>query len=210
MRTQTKDTQASTTPEAALEALMQGNERFRARRMADRDLMQQVSDTSTGQFPFAVVLTCIDSRTPPELFFDQGLGDVFTIRLAGNIVNEDVLGSMEFACKVAGAKLVLVVGHSHCGAVKGACDGVRLGNLTATMEKLEPVVERVRDGWTDGDATSGNVGFVSSVVERNVTSVLDEIRSRSEVLRELADAGDIALVGGIYDVESGAFERSDG
>ena len=206
MKTLNKDTQSGMTPDAALERLMEGNQRFRERRMAIRDLTRQVEETSTGQFPSAVVLTCIDSRTPPELLFDQGLGDVFSVRVAGNIINEDVLGSMEFACKLAGSKLVLVLGHTHCGAIKGACDGARLGNLTALVQKLEPVVEKARGAWTDGEATSGNPRFVHSVAVDNVAAVIGQINERSDTLRELAESGAIRIVGGVYDVESGGIQ----
>jgi len=209
MQTLNKSGQQSLTPHATLERLLEGNRRFRERKMIERGLLQQVEETSGGQFPCAVILTCIDSRTPPELVFDQGLGDVFSVRLAGNVVNEDALGSMEFACKVAGAKLVLVVGHTHCGAVKGACDGVRLENLTYTMEKIEPVVARVREGWSQGEATSAEPRFVQAVARENVGAVREEILRRSSVLREMCEAGEIEIAGALYDVESGGVELVD-
>ena len=206
MQTQGKESQGSMTPAEALELLREGNHRFRKNLKANRNLLDQVEATRGGQWPFAVVLSCIDSRTSIELTFDQGLGDVFSARIAGNFVNEDILGSMEFACKVAGAKLVLVLGHSHCGAVKGACDGVRMGNLTAVMEKLEPAVKATEQPTDASERTSANPDFVQSVAVQNVHRTVEEIRGRSEVLRDLEASGAIAMVGGMYDVETGVVE----
>ena len=145
MKAHTKETQSKMTPETSLEELKNGNKRFVNRQKLNRDLMQQVSETSNGQYPFATVLSCIDSRVSSELIFDQGIGDIFSVRIAGNFVNEDILGSMEFACKLAGTKLIVVLGHTACGAVKGACDHARLGNLTALINKIEPAVEAVNE-----------------------------------------------------------------
>ena len=206
METLNKTTQESMSPREALDRLLEGNRRFVEGRPVERDLRKQVEETSGGQFPSAVVLTCIDSRTPPELILDQGLGDVFSVRLAGNVVNEDALGSMEFACKVAGAKVLLVLGHTHCGAIKGAIDGVELGNLTSTMKKLAPVVERARGSWNEGTPSSAEPKFVESVARSNVAAVLEDIHRRSDVLRELAESGAIEVVGGLYDVVSGRVE----
>ena len=162
MKTQTLETQQQLTPQGALELLKEGNARFRENVKAQRDLMQQVSETSDGQWPLAVVLSCIDSRTSTELIFDQGIGDIFSARVAGNFINDDILGSMEFACKVAGAKLVVVLGHSHCGAVKGACDNVELGLLTGMLEKIQPAVDAVTSPADAADRTSANPDFVAT------------------------------------------------
>lgn len=190
------------TAEEALARLKEGNARFVAGRPAERDLMQQVRRTSGGQSPFAAVLGCIDSRVPPELVFDQGIGDLFSVRIAGNFVNEDILGSLEFACKVAGARLIVVLGHSHCGAVIGACDGVRLGHLTGALKHLQPAVDAVPA--SDGQRTSENAAFVQRVAEKNVDLTVAAIQEQSAVLREMAEQGAIAVVGAMYDVASGA------
>ncbi len=200
MRTQTKETQSHLTPSKALEILIDGNKRFVNNLKANRDLLKQVNETSEGQHPFAVILSCIDSRTGAELIFDQGLGDIFSVRIAGNCVNEDILGSMEFACKVAGAKLVLVLGHSRCGAVKGACDDVRMGNLTVLLNKIRPAVDDTR---VIGERNSSNTTFVESVALRNVELAVEQIRERSPILKEMAAAGEIGIVGGMYDVQTG-------
>jgi carbonic anhydrase len=200
MRTQTKETQADLTPTKALQILMDGNKRFVNNLKANRDLLKQVNETSEGQHPFAVILSCIDSRTSAELIFDQGLGDIFSVRIAGNCVNEDILGSMEFACKVAGARLVMVLGHTRCGAVKGACDDVRMGNLTVLLNKIRPAVDDTR---VIGERNSSNNEFVESVALRNVELAVDQIRERSPILKELASAGRIGIVGGMYDVQTG-------
>lgn len=190
------------TAEEALARLKEGNARFVAGRPAERDLMQQVRRTSGGQSPFAAVLGCIDSRVPPELVFDQGIGDLFSVRIAGNFVNEDILGSLEFACKVAGARLIVVLGHSHCGAVIGACDGVRLGHLTGALKHLQPAIDAVPA--SDGQRTSENAAFVQRVAEKNVDLTVAAIQEQSAVLREMAEQGAIAVVGAMYDVASGA------
>lgn len=203
MRTQTKETQSNLTPAKALEILVEGNKRFINNLKANRDLLKQVNETSEGQHPFAVILSCIDSRTSAELIFDQGLGDIFSVRIAGNCVNEDILGSMEFACKVAGARLIVVLGHTKCGAVKGACDDVRMGNLTALLNKIRPAVDDTR---TVGERNSGNADFVELVARRNVELAMEQVVQRSPILKEMLQAGSIGLVGGIYDVTTGAVE----
>jgi carbonic anhydrase len=201
MRTQTKELQLELTPEKAIAILKNGNERFVNNLKANRNLLQQVNETAEGQFPFAFVLSCIDSRTSAELIFDQGLGDIFSCRIAGNILNEDILGSMEFACKVAGAKAVVVLGHTKCGAVKGACDGVKMGNLTVLLEKLQPAVAAETSTTTNRNA--GNTAFVEKVATLNVKQVMHQIPEKSAILKELIEQGAIAVVGGMYDVETG-------
>jgi carbonic anhydrase len=201
--TQNADSQAAFTPDSALERLLEGNRRFVEGAHEDRDLRVQVQATAGGQWPYAVVLGCMDSRVSPELVFDAGVGDLFAVRVAGNLIDEDVLGSMEYGCKFAGSKLIVVLGHSHCGAVKGACDDVRAGNLTALLAKLRPAVEAA-DGPADpAERTSSNAAFVQAVVERNVRDVVDGIRNRSEILRDLELDGSIRIVGACYDVETG-------
>ena len=200
MRTHTRETQEHLTPQKALEILIEGNGRFVNNLKANRDLLKQMNETSAGQFPFAAVLSCIDSRTSAELIFDQGLGDIFSIRIAGNCINEDILGSMEFACKVAGSKLILVLGHTGCGAVKGACDDVRMGNLTTLLEKIRPAVD---DTVTTGERNSSNAAFVQDVALRNVQIALQRIPQRSPILKEMLDQGRIMLAGAMYDVATG-------
>lgn len=204
MKAQTPESQQALTPAAALQRLKDGHERFAQNQQADRNLLEQVSDTAAGQWPFAVILGCIDSRAPAELIFDQGIGDVFNVRIAGNFVNDDILGSMEFACHVAGAKLILVLGHTSCGAIKGACDAVELGLLTGLLGCLQPAVESVAEPADAGSRTSSNSEFVDSVAEANVRRTMNEISERSEVLANLVDSGDIEVAGAIYDVASGA------
>lgn len=207
MRTLTRALRDALTPPEAIDVLRKGNERFVNNLKANRNLLQQVNETSDGQHPMAIVLSCIDSRTSAELIFDQGLGDIFSCRVAGNVLNEDILGSMEFACKAAGAKVVVVLGHSRCGAIKGACDGVRMGNLTALLEKIEPAI--ANESATIGDRTSANAEFVERVAELNVIHVKQQIVERSEVLASMIETGEIALIGGMYDVENGAVEFYD-
>ncbi len=207
MRTLTKEMQAALTPEQAIDILRKGNDRFVENLKANRNLLQQVNETSDGQFPLAVILSCIDSRTSAELIFDQGLGDIFSVRVAGNIVNEDILGSMEFACKVAGAKAIVVLGHSKCGAVKGACDHVQMGNLTSLLEKLQPAVDGETSTTTERNA--GNSEFVEKVAALNVHLAMRQITDRSPILKEMLDAGQIAMAGGMYDVETGRVEFYD-
>ena len=203
MRTQTKETQASLTPQEVVTILTEGNKRFTSNLKANRDLLQQVKETSKGQHPYAIVLSCIDSRTSSELIFDLGMGDIFNARIAGNIVNEDILGSMEFACKVAGSKLIVVLGHTKCGAVKGACDHVELGNLTGLVKKIEPAVNAVE---TDGARNSSNADFVEKVAVENVYRAINEIQAKSPILKEMIENGEIGIIGGMYDVETGNVE----
>lgn len=203
MITQTKDTQAQLTPKRAKEILLEGNQRFVSNLKINRNLLQQVNETAESQFPFAAILSCIDSRTSAELIFDQGLGDVFSIRIAGNILNEDILGSMEFACKVAGSKLIVVLGHTNCGAIKGACDFVELGNLTGLVKKITPTVDSVR--YT-GERSSKNREFVELVAQQNVIRMTKEIREKSPILNEMLQKGQIDLIGGMYNVETGIVE----
>jgi len=196
--------QTALTPTQSIQLLKDGNRRFVSNLKFNRNLLQQVNETSDGQHPFAVILSCIDSRTSAELIFDQGLGDIFSVRIAGNILNEDILGSMEFACKVAGSKVVVVLGHTRCGAVKGACDDVHLGNLTSLLAKLKPAVEA--ETTVVDHRNSQNNTFVDKVAELNVQMTIEQILERSPILREMAEAGQIAITGGMYDVESGLVE----
>jgi len=200
MKTQTEKSQAALTPKKALSLLEEGNKRFVENLKADRNHLDQVNETRDGQYPFAIVLSCIDSRVPAELIFDQGLGDIFSVRIAGNFVNEDILGSMEFACKVAGSKLIVVLGHTSCGAVKGACDNVELGNLTSMLKKLQPAKDAVS---TDGERNSSNTEFVQKVADKNVELTIQQIKEKSPVLKEMLDEGSIGIAGGMYDVASG-------
>lgn len=199
--TQTKETQSKTTPEMAVEMLKEGNKRFVSEKMIKRDLMAQVEQTSTGQYPIAAVVSCIDSRVPTEIVFDQGIGDIFNARIAGNFVDEVVLGSLEFACKVAGSKAIVILGHTHCGAVKGAVDHVELGNLTAMLDNIEPAVEAVKD--IQVNRTSKNDEFVQKVADMHVEMTIERLKRDSDVLREMYENGEIAIVGAMYDVETG-------
>ena len=203
MRTHSKTSQDSLTPADALQFLKEGNARFCQNLKANRDLLQQVNETRDGQWPFAAILSCIDSRASVELIFDQGLGDVFSVRIAGNFVNDDILGSLEFACAVAGAKLVVVLGHSACGAIKGACDHVELGNLTQMLAKIAPAVDAVSPNYAAEACNSGNEEFVERVAHENVAQTVAAIAQRSQVLKDLKDKGDIEIVGGMYDISSG-------
>lgn len=201
MRVHTQETQQSLTPQKALQILEEGNHRFVNNLKANRNLLEQVNITSDGQYPFAIVLSCIDSRTSAELIFDQGLGDIFSVRVAGNIVNEDILGSMEFACKVAGSKLIVVLGHTKCGAIKGACDHVEMGNLTALLSKISPAVESEKK--TTENRTSSNPEFVENVADINVHKAVKAIKDRSHILHDLYKDGEIDIVGAMYDVDNG-------
>ncbi|MCC7506928.1 MAG: carbonic anhydrase [Saprospiraceae bacterium] len=200
MRTLTKEMQDNITPALALELLRRGNHRFVNNLKLHRNLLEQVNETKSGQHPFAVILSCMDSRTSAELIFDQGLGDIFSIRIAGNILNEDIVGSMEFACKVAGAKIILVLGHTKCGAVKGACDGVKLGNLTPLLRKIEPAI--INTSVTSFEV-SNSYAFVDAVATNNVHFVMDELAQASPILSEMVHDGSIAIVGGMYNIETG-------
>lgn len=209
MKAQTLETQSAYTPQSAITALKDGNDRFVATKQASRNLLEQVSDTATGQYPFAVVLSCIDSRVPVELVFDQGIGDIFSARVAGNIVNEDILGSIEYGCKVAGSKAVVVLGHTACGAVKGACDDVKLGNITPLLSKIKPAVKAVKTPENKEDRTSANKQFVQDVVYKNVSMTINEMRSNSQVLSDMEDHGEITIIGAVYDVASGKVDFLD-
>ena len=201
MKTLTKEMQDSITPKLALEILKEGNKRFVNNLKANRNLLQQANETSNGQHPFAVILSCIDSRTSAELIFDQGLGDVFSVRIAGNIINEDILGSMEFATKVAGSKIIVVLGHTKCGAVKGACDHVEMGNLTALLSKIQPAVF---DEKTEHEnRSSSNSEFVEKVAVINVKRTVQAIIERSPILKEMIEKGEIGFVGGTHDITNG-------
>ena len=201
MKTLTREMQATVSPAQAIELLKEGNKRFVNNLKVNRNLLQQVNETSTGQYPLAVILSCIDSRTSAELIFDQGLGDIFSVRIAGNIVNEDILGSMEFACKVAGAKAIVVLGHSKCGAVKGACDHVEMGNLTNLLSKLQPAVYAEKTILENRN--SANNEFVEKVAILNVKMAMHQIHEKSTILNDLIAERQIAMIGGMYDVETG-------
>jgi carbonic anhydrase len=206
MKTLNKTLQSQITPRKALEILKKGNDRFINNLKANRDLLEQVNETRDGQWPFAVMLSCIDSRTGAELIFDQGLGDIFSVRIAGNIVNTDILGSMEFACKVAGSKLIVVLGHTKCGAVKGACDHVEMGNLTELLSKLQPAVYAEKE-TTDPDLrNSHNPEFVENVASINVRRSVKNIIERSYIIEQMVENGEIGVVGAMYDVETGRVE----
>jgi carbonic anhydrase len=204
MKAHTRETQATMTPQKSLEYLKEGNIRFQQNLKVNRNLLEQANDTSEGQFPFATVLSCIDSRVSSELIFDQGLGDVFSIRIAGNFVNTDILGSMEFACKLAGTKLIVVLGHTACGAVKGACDDAKLGNLTSMLAKIKPAVKAVTLPTDESLRNSSNNEFVNNVSAKNVELTIDRILEESEVLAEMNKNGEIKIIGGMYDIQTGA------
>jgi len=201
LRTHTKETQQILTPDLIIEILKKGNERFVNNIKEHRNLLEQVNETSTAQFPFAAILSCIDSRTSAELIFDQGLGDIFSIRIAGNILNEDILGSMEFACKIAGSKLIVVLGHTNCGAIIGACDDVKLGHLTTLVNKIKPSIEI--ETQTLSERNGKNIKFVLNVTVNNVKLAVEGIRRRSPILSEMENDNKIKIIGGMYDVETG-------
>lgn len=207
MKTLTKEVRDSITPAQAIELLKKGNERFVNNLKMNRNLLQQVNETSDGQHPFAVILSCIDSRTSAELIFDQGLGDVFSVRIAGNIQNEDILGSMEFSCKVAGAKIVVVLGHTKCGAIKGACDDVKLGNLSALLSKVKPAINSERTIKENRNAS--NAEFVEKVAALNVRNTKQEILENSPILKEMIEKDEIAMIGAMYDVTTGVVDFYD-
>lgn len=200
MVTLTKEMRNALSPKNALQMLKDGNHRFVTNLKMNRNLLQQVNDTSDEQFPFALILSCIDSRTSAELIFDQGLGDIFSCRIAGNILNEDILGSMEFACKVAGAKLIMVLGHSECGAIKGACNHLRMGNLTGLLKKIRVVVKEVAKA---GQVDPKSNDFIDLVSKENVKNVLKNIPKKSKIIRDLVKDKKIIIVGAMYDVSSG-------
>lgn len=201
MKTLTKEMQAAITPSMALNLLNEGNKRFVNNLKINRNLLQQANETSDGQHPFAVILSCIDSRTSAELIFDQGLGDIFSVRIAGNIINEDILGSMEFACKVAGSKIIVVLGHTKCGAVIGACDHIEMGNLTALLTKIRPAIDD--EALTKENRNSNNSVFVENVSTINVKRTVKSIMQRSTILKEMIESGQIGIVGGTHDISTG-------
>ena len=201
MKTLTKEIQSAITPSMALNLLNEGNKRFLNNLKINRNLLQQANETSDGQNPFAIILSCIDSRTSAELIFDQGLGDIFSVRIAGNIINEDILGSMEFACKVAGSKIIVVLGHTKCGAVKGACDHIEMGNLTALLNKIRPAVDE--ETLTKENRNSNNSVFVENVSTLNVMRTVKSIMQRSPILKEMIESGQIGIVGGTHDISTG-------
>lgn len=198
MKTMNKAVQDQITPADALNRLVEGNKRFTQNTQVQRDLQEQIVDTSQGQYPFAAVLSCIDSRVPAEIVFDQGIGDVFSARVAGNIVNEDILGSLEYACKVAGSKLIVVLGHTKCGAVTAACKNVELGNITVLLSKIKPAVEKFSKG-VEMDAEA-----IEEVAIQNVLLSIENIRKESPILAEMEKEAQIKIVGAIYNVASGA------
>lgn len=196
----TRDVQAGITPDQSIAILKEGNARFQDGRPLKRDVKKLVTKTALGQYPFASVVACIDSRSGPEIVFDQSIGDLFVARVAGNVVNEDIIGSLEYASKVAGSKLIVVLGHTNCGAVKGACDGVKMGNLTGLLEKIQPAVSAAK---SDGERNSKNYKFVAEVTEINVADAIENIRQKSPILKELESQGRIKIVGAIYDTSTG-------
>jgi carbonic anhydrase len=206
MKAHSKETQASTTPRRALEFLREGNQRFVTNLRLKRELLEQVNETRDGQWPFATILSCIDSRTSAELIFDQGLGDIFSIRIAGTVINTDILGSMEFACKVAGSKLLVVLGHTSCGAVKGACDHVEMGNLTELLAKLQPAVYQERTVVDPDKRVSKNRDFVENVSRINVYRSVRAVIERSYILEHMVIAEQIGVVGAMHDLASGRVE----
>ena len=201
MRTQTKEIQENLTSADAYRILVEGNKRFVQNVKAQRNLLAQMLETSEGQFPFAVILSCIDSRVPTELVFDQGIGDIFSIRVAGNIINEDILGSMEYGCKVAGAKIVIVLGHTKCGAVTAACNNVELGNITPLLKKIKPAVELIKINEKPMEDN-----LIEEVAVQNVKLSISQIRKESAILAEMEEAGEIEIVGALYSVSTGEVE----
>lgn len=196
----TKEEQEALTPDMVIQSFKEGNERFMRNDLTERNHSEQVRKTTHAQFPKAIILSCVDSRVPVEDVFDRGIGDIFVARVAGNFVNVDMLGSMEFACKVSGSKLILVMGHEHCGAVKAAVDDVKLGNITPMLSKIRPVVDKVE---YEGERTSKNDEFVSMVCENNVINTINSIREGSPILKEMEDKGEIKIVGAVYDMDNG-------
>jgi carbonic anhydrase len=203
MKAHTLETQATTTPAKALQFLKEGNARFVNNLRINRDLLQQANETRDGQWPFAVVLSCIDSRTSAELIFDQGLGDIFSVRIAGNVVNTDIIGSLEFACKVAGSKLIMVLGHTSCGAIKGACDHIEMGNLTELLSKIQPAVHTESTIKEAQKRTSKNADFVEKVADLNVHNSVRAIINRSYILGQMLERGEIAIIGGKHHLDTG-------
>lgn len=203
MKTHTLETQATCTPALALQFLKDGNARFVKNLRASRDLLQQANETRDGQWPFATIVSCIDSRTSAELIFDQGLGDIFSVRIAGNVINTDILGSLEFACHVAGSKLIVVLGHTSCGAIKGACDHVELGNLTELLSKIQPAVYEESETPDPASRNSKNSTFVENVADLNVRRSVRSIVNRSYILEHMIAAGKIGIIGAKHNLASG-------
>lgn len=203
MPTQTAESQSKLSPKEAIELLKEGNKRFVSREMRERDLLAQVEETSKGQFPFACIVGCIDSRVPATTVFDQGIGSLFVATVAGNIINEDILGSLEFGCAAAGSKAIVVLGHTSCGAVKGACDSVELGNLTSLLSKINASVKETVEPNDPAMRNSSNLPFVNEVAKNNVLRSVENIRVKSNVLRRLEEEGKITIVGAMYDVGTG-------
>ena len=203
MKAHTNNTQATVTPQKALEFLKEGNQRFINNLKINRNLLQQANETRDGQWPFAAILSCIDSRTSAELIFDQGLGDIFSIRIAGNVINTDIMGSLEFACKIAGSKLIVVLGHTNCGAIKGACDQVEMGNLTELLSKIQPAVYQETITTELDKRNSNNVSFVENVANLNIRRSVNAIISRSYILEHLVEQGEIAIIGAKHLLETG-------
>lgn len=201
MKAHNKVSQSSLTPQTALEFLREGNERFVSNLRINRNLLQQVNETKEGQWPFAAIVSCMDSRTSAELIFDQGLGDLFSIRLAGAVISDNVLGSLEYACKVAGSKIIVVMGHTHCGAIKGACDNVEMGNLTGLLNKIRPAV--LQEKTVHSNRTSKNHEFVDAVTNLHTERSVQQILDQSSILQDLVDKGEVGIIGAMYDVETG-------
>lgn len=197
--------QAKLTPDQVIEILKKGNQEFVEDNLTIRNNSQRVRDAAMGQYPKAVVVSCLDSRVPVEDVFHRGIGDIFVARVAGNIINEDILGSLEYACKVSGAKLVVVLGHEYCGAIKSAIDDVKLGNITALLGKIQPAVKSASKSYK-GEKTSKNPEFVDAVCHHNVELALQDIRKRSPILKEMEEKGEIKMIGGVYDMETGKVE----
>jgi len=197
----TREEQERLTPERVIQLLREGNDRFVKGSITLRNHREQVRKAVNGQFPKAIVLSCIDSRVPVEDVFDRGIGDMFVARVAGNFVNEDILGSMEYACKVAGSKLVLVLGHEHCGAIKSAIAGFEMGNITRMLAKIKPALDAVTD--YHGEKSNTNEEYVHLVTEKNVQLTIAQIRQQSPILKEMEDQGQIKIIGGLYDMDTG-------
>lgn len=201
MNSQTKETQDRLSPERALDILKEGNKRFVNNIQAHRNLLQQVNETSAGQFPFAAILSCIDSRTSAELIFDLGLGDILSIRIAGNILNKDILGSMELACKIAGSKLIVVLGHTKCGAIEGACNNISMGHITSLLRKIKPAIKKETE--TKGERNSKNMTFLKNVTINNIFLTVEKIKEQSPILNEMERTKQIKIIGGLYDLDTG-------
>ena len=201
MKTLTKELQETITPDLAIQLLMDGNKRFIDNLKVNRNLLQQANETSDGQHPFAVILSCIDSRTSAEIIFDQGLGDILSIRIAGNIINDDILGSMEFACKIAGSKIIVVLGHSNCGAIKGACDHAEMGNLTQLLAKIQPAIDAEKT--VIDERNSSNTDFVDKVTQINVKGAIKKITQDSAILCAMVDKNELQIIGGVHNLQTG-------